>query len=667
MRVQFERFYTYAELTETLEAWASEHPTLFSFEAIGKSYEGRDIWLCTVTNTETGPPDEKPAVFIHAQIHAMEFTGHDGGARSPRPAPPLRRRARAPRASTRARSTSSRASTRTARTRGSPTAASAARACGRTRATSPRTACIATTSTATDASSSCACGIRTARGSRIRTTPRALVARAPDDVEGDFYRVLPEGTIHNWDGVTIPIAPPLEGLDLNRNWPADWAPEAEQQGAGPFPTSEPEVRALVEAIVARKNITSYVGYHTFSGVHLRPWSGRSDDDFPVPDLRAFKIIGEEATRLTGYPSISIFHDFKYHPKMVIKGGDVDWIYDHLGAYAWVTEFWSPQRAAGLEEYHFIDWLREHSPEDELAVLKVADEYGEGYVDWYPFEHPQLGPVELGGWDLVRFWFNPPLARLEEEVKPHADFAVYLALIAPRLEIRSFESEPVADGAFRLRLVLENAGWLPTNVTEKAVERKAVRPIEVELTVPDGARIASGKPREEAGQLAGRVERRQITWWGTDHSTAERALVEWVVEAKAGDTRLGGRAPRARGHRARRARPLGARDISPLRFSMPDRRMVRTAGRGCGSPRLPDPQPADGEIRRAGVRRVPNRPAHRRRRPRAAEAAARAGTPDRGRRRGWRRAIRVGFPGRRAVARVDMRRVSILSRRPGEPL
>ena len=37
--------------------------------------------------------------------------------------------------------------------------------------------------------------------------PRALVARAPDDVEGDFYRVLPEGTIVNWDGVTIPVAP----------------------------------------------------------------------------------------------------------------------------------------------------------------------------------------------------------------------------------------------------------------------------------------------------------------------------------------------------------------------------------------------------------------------------------------------------------------------------
>ena len=75
MRVRFDRFYTYAELTETLEAWASDFPALFGFESIGQSYEGRDIWLCTVTNAETGPAEEKPAVFVHAQIHAMEFTG----------------------------------------------------------------------------------------------------------------------------------------------------------------------------------------------------------------------------------------------------------------------------------------------------------------------------------------------------------------------------------------------------------------------------------------------------------------------------------------------------------------------------------------------------------------------------------------------------------------
>jgi hypothetical protein len=144
-------------------------------------------------------------------------------------------------------------------------------------------------------------------------------------------------------------------------------------------------------------------------------------------------------------------------------------------------------------------------------------------------------VELGGWDLVRFWFNPPLSRLEEEVKPHADFAVFLALVSPRLEVRSLESTPVGDGAHRLRLVLENTGWLPTNVTQKALDRKAVRPIEVSLELPDGARVVTGKEREEAGQLAGRVERRAVMWWAVDLSTSDLTKVEWVVEAPTGAT------------------------------------------------------------------------------------------------------------------------------------
>jgi murein tripeptide amidase MpaA len=548
MRVRFDRFYTYAELTETLEAWAKELPSLLRVESIGQSYEGREIPIATVTNTETGPPEEKPAIFVHAQIHAMEFTGttaalslldhllHSGDERV-RHAVDMRTFYVVPRVN--------------------PDGAEAGLADGRFRRSSVRAYPREEPQDGLHREDVDGDGrvlfmrVPDVNGS-WKPHPedaRLLIPRAPDDVDGDFYRVFPEGTIRNWDGVTVPIAPVLEGLDLNRNWPFDWVPENEQRGAGPYPTSEPEVRALVQAIVDRPNIGAYVGYHTFSGVHLRPYSGRSDDDFPTSDLRAFTIMGEEATRLTGYPTISIFHDFKYDPKLVIRGGDVDWVYDFLGAFAFVTEFWSPQRAAGLEGYHFIDWLRAHSPEDELAVLKVADELGEGYVDWYPFEHPQLGEVEIGGWDLVRFWFNPPLSRLEEEIRPHADFALFLALASPLLEIRSFESTAIGGGAHRLRLVLENAGWLPTNVTQKALERKAVRPIEVSLELPDGARVVTGKEREEAGQLAGRVEDRQVTWWGVDHSTKNRTKVEWVVEAPAG-ARIGVVASHARAGTAR---------------------------------------------------------------------------------------------------------------------
>jgi Zinc carboxypeptidase len=535
VRVRFDRFYTYAELTETLDAWAAEFRGLCRIAPIGQSYEGRDIQLATVTNLETGPPEEKPAIFVHAQIHAMEFTGTTAA---------MNLLDRLLHGYGEDEKVTQALDTRTFYVvpRVNPDGADAGLADGRFRRSSVRPYPRDEPQDGLHREDVDGDG----RVLMMRLPdpngpwkphpddPRLLVPRRPDDLEGDFYRVYPEGTIHNWDGVTVKIAPPLEGLDLNRNWPADWVPEGDQLGAGPYPTSEPEVRALVQAIVDRPNITSYIGYHTFSGVHLRPYSGRADDDFPTPDLRAFKLMGEEATRLTGYPSISIFHDFKYDPKMVIRGGDVDWVYDFLGAFAWVTEFWSPQRAAGLEGYHFIEWIRDHPPEDDLKILKLADELGDGgYVDWYEFEHPQLGPVELGGWNLVYFWFNVPLSRLEEEVKPHADFALFLALVSPKLEVRSFDSTPVGDGAHRVLLVLENSGWLPSNVTQKALDRKAVRPIEVELELPEGARVAVGQEREEAGQLAGRVERRAVMWWNVDHSTSDRTKVEWVVEAPAG--------------------------------------------------------------------------------------------------------------------------------------
>ena len=108
--VAFDRFYRYDELTEILQGWAEERPELFRVESIGKSYEGRDIWLATVTNFETGADLDKPAFLVEANIHALEVTGLHRGAPPPRQAARAAtgatRRSRA--ASTRASSTSCR-------------------------------------------------------------------------------------------------------------------------------------------------------------------------------------------------------------------------------------------------------------------------------------------------------------------------------------------------------------------------------------------------------------------------------------------------------------------------------------------------------------------------------------------------------------------------------
>ena len=94
-------------------------------------------------------------------------------------------------------------------------------------------------------------------------------------------------------------------------------------------------------------------------------------------------------------------------------------------------------------------------------------------------------------------------------------------------------ESLGSDSWLIRLVVENTGWLPTSVSEKAVERKAVRPLEAELTLPEGGKVIGGERKVELGQLDGRVHRRSVLWWASNDATSDRAKVEWVVEAPDG--------------------------------------------------------------------------------------------------------------------------------------
>lgn len=74
VNVQFDRYYRYEDLTRIIHEFASEFPDLVTVESCGKSYEGRDIWVATITNTATGPANEKPALWADGNIHATEVS-----------------------------------------------------------------------------------------------------------------------------------------------------------------------------------------------------------------------------------------------------------------------------------------------------------------------------------------------------------------------------------------------------------------------------------------------------------------------------------------------------------------------------------------------------------------------------------------------------------------
>ena len=71
---RFDQFYRHAELTRLLQDYAAAAPQLVQLSALGRSHEGRDIWLLTITNQATGADTDKPAFWIDGNIHAAELT-----------------------------------------------------------------------------------------------------------------------------------------------------------------------------------------------------------------------------------------------------------------------------------------------------------------------------------------------------------------------------------------------------------------------------------------------------------------------------------------------------------------------------------------------------------------------------------------------------------------
>jgi murein tripeptide amidase MpaA len=532
--IDFTRYYRPHEVEDVLQGFAEEFSTLTHLQSIGKSHEGREIWCLTVTNKATGSDTEKPAYWLDANIHATEVTGCMGALHLVQ---------------------------RLLTSYGNDeqiTSLLDSRAFYIVPCLNPDGMEQALTSPVYVRSGTRPYPYTEERDGlypadidgdglilQMRQVdpdgnykvsskdPRLMRRRDPDEVGGTYYRIFTEGLIRNYDGVEVKIAPPRQGLDFNRNFPYIWGPDGQQPGAGPYPTSEPEIRAIVSFLATHLNVSCAVSYHTYSGAILRPYSDKPDESMNIDDLWTFKDIGGRGEQITGYKHVSVYHGFRYHPREVMRGAFDDWAYDQLGIYAFTVELWDMIGEAGIKNREFIEWFRNHPEEDDLKLLAWNDEQldGKGFVNWRPFDHPQLGPVEIGGWIERRTFGNPPEKFLLQTLEPNTEFLLAHARMTPKLELRDLTAIALGEGLFRISAVVANSGFLPTYGSKRAQELRTIRPIEVKLELPAGAEIVTGQATQDIGQLEGRANKRAL--WGAGYATDHLRKLEWVVRAPNG--------------------------------------------------------------------------------------------------------------------------------------
>lgn len=546
--LDFGEYFRFDELTAHLQGLAAAYPGLATLESLGKSWQGRDIWCMTLTNPRTGPHDTKPAFYIDAHIHAEEVTtshtalytiwylltqyGSDAECTwlldnlsfyiIPRLNPD---------------------GAEISLTTGHHWCGN-----GRYLPGEEQTKGLCQQDINGDGLI-VQMRIQDPAGEwKISPDdPRLMIQRKPGEVgAGPYYRLYREGVIKgDWDGVTIEIERPRDG-NLNRNFPAGWWSEQRQYGAGDLPLSEPEALACAQFILSHPNIAGMQCYHTHGGLHLRPSLIAPDSTLPRADLALIKRIGAIGTELTGYPTISVYEEFTTDPDNPRTGSLMQWSYDELGIITFSTELWNPELAAGIAEPAKYQ-IRARSTEDEIKLLQYNDEHlgGAGFVNWQPFDHPQLGPVEIGGWTHMYTFRNPPPASMATTEKArrflpdtiHANclFTLRHAACSPLVQIDSVKAEPLGANLYKVTAVIGNHGFLPTNMTTRALKFGTAGSVKSSVALTTDQELLMGEQTQDLGHLAGRDER-VATWspWMPDwHQT--KAKAEWLVRGQPGST------------------------------------------------------------------------------------------------------------------------------------
>jgi hypothetical protein len=541
----FDCYHSYPEVARFLEDAASQFPQYARLESIGKSYQGRDLWVLTVTDFNAGSPEHKPAMWVDGGIDADEVIATEAALG-------LVHRLLT------SEDPSMHALLRTRVFYIAPAVIPDASELHHTTPERPRDTTLRPWDDDGDGATDedgveDLDGDRQALQMRVRDPAgsmtvderdlRLMRRRRPGDA-GPFYRVYTEGMDNDGDGEYNEDR--LGGIDPNRNYPGNWS--IEQGGSGPFAGSELELRAMLDFIIAHPNIAASQHFHSSGGVVLRPPSV-PNMTLPEPDLQLYLAMSRRGLEVTGYSLATSVYDWNWprgsrnrKPSQVYRdqegeirgmpdgddanagaaypafGGSIDALYQLFGVLAFANEIY--QMGDDTDGDGRVDGVEQLSYDDNEMGGAV-------FKEWAEFEHPQLGTVEIGGWR--KFGQNNPIGdRLAEEVRRNVDFAIMQAEHMPLLVVSDAKSEALGGGVYRVTATVRNEGYQPTELAVLRQNDRAV-PVRARLEAGDGIELLSASGKMDIGTIAGYGEE-DVEWLVRAPNGGAVTVVTWHRKA-----------------------------------------------------------------------------------------------------------------------------------------
>jgi hypothetical protein len=225
----------------------------------------------------------------------------------------------------------------------------------------------------------------------------------------------------------------------------------------------------------------------------------------------FKAVSDAYREITGIRNVPVHR--------TPEGAFFDYGYFHFGVPSFSTPGWglpgggpasgsssAVARAGGQSR----PGANSESSAGDASLLAAFDSAGiDAFVDWTPFDHPELGDVEIGGF-APYVTVNPPADQLTSLGEKHGQFLVKLAGMLPRVQIVETEVEAHGGGVFTVKATVENAGFFPTS-TQHGVRSRSVGPTFLQIQVDPEAIITGADKTTSVGVLNGSGAREEVTW------------------------------------------------------------------------------------------------------------------------------------------------------------
>lgn len=478
VQASWNKYYTYDGMVDILQKIAKAYPDLTRLESIGKSYEGRDIWLITVSNFKNGDPDRKPAIYIDGNIHSNEIQGTEFSLYTawyltesfdeidfikellnektfyiaPTINPDGREHyMRKPNTSSSPRS-------------------------GTIPIDNDRDQLVGEDGYYDINGDGHITQMRRKNpNGRFKidpTDPRRMIPVAPGE-QGEYELLGIESIDQDGDG-SLGEDREVGYYDPNRDWGWNWQPGYIQSGAWKYPFSQPENRAVMEWAMKRPNIAAAQSYHNSGGMILRGPGAQEDlPTYDAADVRVYDLIGRKGeSMIPGYRYLVVYKDL-----YSVFGGELDWFHGGRGVFTYTNELWT----------NYFYYNSNQGGQNAQYDFEKDLLFGDAFVNWKEYDHPIYGKIEVGGFKK-NIGRNHPGFLLEQDAHRNMAFTIFHAYHTPKLVIQSITEKDLGNGLKEINVIVKNERFIPTHSSHD-IKNKIERPDYISIS--GGPKVITG--------------------------------------------------------------------------------------------------------------------------------------------------------------------------------